>query len=128
MATSLIATDTSSLVAYLSGETGDDVSRIEAAMAAGELRLPPPVLSELLSKPDLSQIEELLAGIPLMDIVEGFWNRVGMTRRVLRLRGLKAALADSQIAQCCIDADAPLIARDRDYRHFERWCGLKLQS
>jgi predicted nucleic acid-binding protein len=124
----LIATDTSSLVAYLSGESGDDIGRIEAAMAAGELRLPPPVLSELLSKADISQIEQLLAGIPLMDLTDGFWSRVGLTRRALRLRGLKAALADSQIAQCCIDADVPLIARDRDYRHFERWCGLKLAT
>jgi len=124
----LIATDTSSLVAYLCGETGDDVIRIEAAISARNLRLPPPVLSELLSKPDLSQIEGLLAQIPLMDLAEGFWRRAGLTRRVLRQRGLKAALADSLIAQCCIDADVPLIARDRDYRHFERWCGLRLES
>jgi predicted nucleic acid-binding protein len=124
----LIATDTSSLVAYLSGEGGDDVARIEAAMSAGELRLPPPVLSELLSKPDISQIDGLFADIPLMDLADGFWRRAGQTRRVLRLRGLKAALADSLIAQCCIDADVPLIARDRDYRHFERWCGLKLAT
>jgi predicted nucleic acid-binding protein len=125
-ATSLIATDTSSLVAFLSGETGDDVRRLEAAIASSDLCLPPPVLSELLSKPDLSQLEDLLSGIPLMDLAPGFWDRAGRTRRVLRIRGFKAALADSLIAQCCIDADAPLIARDRDYRHFERWCGLKL--
>ena len=123
---SLIATDTSSFVAYLSGETGDDVRRIEAAVAARELCLPPPVLGELLSKPDLSQIDDLLSGIPLMELAMGFWDRAGRSRRTLRLRGLKAALADSLIAQCCIDADVPLIARDRDYRHFERWCGLKL--
>jgi predicted nucleic acid-binding protein len=124
----LIATDTSSLVAYLSGEAGDDVVRIEAAMSARELGLPPPVLSELLSKPDLSQIEGLLAGIPLMELTEGFWHRAGAARRTLLLRGVKAALADCLIAQCCIDADAPLIARDRGYRHFARWCGLKLAS
>jgi predicted nucleic acid-binding protein len=123
---SLIATDTSSLVAYLSGETGDDVGRIEAAIAARELCLPPPVLSELLSKPDLSQIDDLASGIPLMELATGFWDRAGRSRRILRLRGLKAAFADSLIAQCCIDAGVPLIARDRDYRHFERWCGLKL--
>ena len=35
-------------------------------------------------------------------------------------------MADALIAQCCIDANVTLIARDRDYRHFERWCGLKL--
>jgi predicted nucleic acid-binding protein len=125
-ATSLIATDTSSLVAYLSGETGDDVRLIEAAIAADELWLPPPVLSELLSKPDLSQIEGLLSDIPLMELAPGYWDRAGRTRRILRMRGLKAALADSLIAQCCLDTDVPLIARDRDYRHFERWCGLKL--
>jgi predicted nucleic acid-binding protein len=124
----LIATDTSSLVAYLSGESGHDVARIESAISAGELRLPPPVLSELLSKPDSSQIEVLLADIPMMELVDGFWSRAGRTRRVLLRRGLKAALADSLIAQCCIDANVPLIARDRDYRHFERWCGLKLES
>jgi predicted nucleic acid-binding protein len=39
---------------------------------------------------------------------------------------LKAALADSLIAQCCIDADVALIARDGDYRHFAKWCGLRL--
>jgi predicted nucleic acid-binding protein len=35
-------------------------------------------------------------------------------------------MPDALIAQCCIDADVPLIARDKDYRHFESWCGLKL--
>jgi predicted nucleic acid-binding protein len=122
----LIAADTSSLVAYLSGEGGDDVSRIEQAIAVGELHLPPPVVSELLSKPDASQIEFLLGATPLIELKGGFWERAGRTRRILLLRGLKAALADSLIAQCCIDADVPLIARDGDYRHFERWCGLKL--
>jgi predicted nucleic acid-binding protein len=122
----LIATDTSSLVAYLSGERGDDVARIDDAIATRELRLPPPVLSELLSKPDQSQIEALLSEIPLMELTPGFWDRAGRTRRILRLRGVKAALADVLIAQCCIDSDVALIVRDRDYRHFERWCGLKL--
>jgi predicted nucleic acid-binding protein len=122
----LIATDTSSLVAYLSGESGEDVTQLQTAIEADALLMPPPVLSELLSKPDVSQIEALLANVPLMEIMDGFWDRAGRNRRVLRLQGLKAALADSLIAQCCIDADVPLITRDRDYRHFERWCGLKL--
>jgi predicted nucleic acid-binding protein len=124
----LIATDTSSLVAYLSGEDGDDVARIENAVAGKELILPPPVLTELRSKPDISQIETWLSGVPLIELTDGFWDRAGRSRRILLLRGLKAALADSLIAQCCIDADVPLIARDRDYRHFERWCGLKLAT
>lgn len=122
----MIATDTSSLVAYLSGERGQDVARIDEAIATRQLRLPPPVVSELLSKPDQSQIDALLSEIPLMELTPGFWDRAGRTRRALRVRGLKAAFADALIAQCCIDADVALIARDRDYRHFERWCGLRL--
>jgi predicted nucleic acid-binding protein len=122
----LIATDTSSLVAFLSGQTGDDVTKIEAAMAANELVIPPPVFTELFSKPDRSEIAPLLIEVPLMDLTDGFWERTGDTRRLLLAKGLKAAMADALVAQCCIDADVPLIARDRDYRHFERWCGLKL--
>ena len=49
-----------------------------------------------------------------------------VTAQGSEIADLKAKLADALIAQCCIDADVPLIARDADYRHFERWCGLKL--
>lgn len=122
----MIAADTSSLVAFLAGDTGDDVARIEQAMAANELVIPPPVVTELYSKPDRSELAPLLEEVPLMGLAEGFWERAGETRRTLLTRGLKAAMADALIAQCCIDADAPLIARDRDYRHFAQWCGLKL--
>lgn len=114
------------MVAFLAGETGDDVARIEQAMAANELVIPPPVVTELYSKPDRSELAPLLEEVPLMGLHEGFWERAGEMRRTLLNQGLKAAMADAVIAQCCIDADAPLIARDRDYRHFERWCGLKL--
>jgi predicted nucleic acid-binding protein len=122
----LIAADTSSVVAYLSGETGPDVELVDAAVNGRELLLPPPVVSELWSKPNRELLEPLLAGVPVMEVAEGFWRRVGDSRRVLLAHGLKAAMADALIAQCCIDADVALIARDRDYRHFERWCGLRL--
>ena len=61
-----------------------------------------------------------------MPIEPGFWERAGLGRRLILSKGLRARLADTLIAQCCIDAGAPLIARDNDYRHFVRWCGLKL--
>lgn len=121
----MICADTSSLIAYLAGAQGADVERIGDAMAADELRLPPPTVTELLSKPS-SQLDYLLHSVPLLDVTPGFWTRAGKTRGLLRTRGLKAALADSLIAQCCIDADVALIARDGDYRHFARWCGLRL--
>ena len=123
---SSIAADTSSLVAFLAGETGPDVERIDAALGAEELKLPPPVLSELLSKPRRTQIESALLRVPLIDLTEGFWKRAGETRAALLAKGYKAAMSDVLIAQACIDADVPLIVRDSDYRHFAQWCGLKL--
>jgi predicted nucleic acid-binding protein len=125
-ATSLIAADTSSLIAYLAGESGDDVRLIESAIDARELVVPPPVATELYSKPDRSEIAALLDKMPLVVLTEGFWERAGGARRMLLTKGLKAAVADALIAQCCVDAEIALIARDRDFRHFERWCGLRL--
>jgi len=122
----LIAADTSSLVAFLAGHDGADVTRIDAAIQSGELVVPPPVLTELASKPDRSMIEPLLQTAAVIELTEGFWRRAGESRRALLARGLKAGLADALIAQCCIDAGVALITRDRDYRHFARWCGLKL--
>ncbi len=88
--------------------------------------LPPPVLSELYSKPQRAQFESIVAQLPLIELADGFWTRTGEARRVLLGKGFKAALADALIAQCCIDADMPLITRDADFQHFKRWCGLKL--
>ena len=121
----MIGADTSSVIAYLAGQGGTDVDQLGRAMAADDLRLPPPTVTELLSKPS-AQLEYLLRSVPLLDLAPGFWVRAGQTRGLLRAKGLKAALADSLIAQCCIDADVALIARDGDYRHFAKWCGLKL--
>ncbi|HUZ14357.1 MAG TPA: PIN domain-containing protein [Caulobacteraceae bacterium] len=122
----MIAADTSSLVAYLSGSGGSDAELIEGAIEAEQLILPPPVLCELMSKPDRAGFERALMRLPLLELMDGFWRRAGDAWRVLLEKGLKAAMADAPIAQCCIDADVVLIARDRDYRHFARWCGLKL--
>lgn len=35
-------------------------------------------------------------------------------------------MADALIAQACIDADTPLLARDKDFRIFAEVGGLKL--
>ncbi len=123
----MIAADSSSLIGYLHGEAGADIDLIDQAMDTHQLVLAPPVITELragaVANPAL---ESLLAQTPVLSIDEGLWHRAGRHRRLLIEKGLRARFADALIAQCCIDADVPLIARDRDYRHFERWCGLKL--
>jgi predicted nucleic acid-binding protein len=123
----LIAADTSSIVNFLTGANTPDRPLVRRALAALDLCLPPPVKTELLSgTTPLIGMDALFAAAPMMPLAEGFWDRAGESRRVLLARGLKAKLADALIAQCCIDADVTLIARDGDFRHFAQWCGLKL--
>jgi len=123
----MIAADTSSLSAYFKGETGKDVERVDSAFADGELRLPPVVLTELLSDPAVSdRVRTVIAAFERLEINEGYWERAGDTRRKLKALGLRAKIADALIAQSCIDYDVALITRDPDFRHFAKHCGLKL--
>lgn len=123
----MIAADTSSLIAYLSGSRGADVDLLEEALMARQVVLPPVVLSELLSDPKAGKaLEPILRDIPTLAIVDGYWKRSGVLRAGLLSRGLKARLADALIAQSCIDHRVPLITRDGDFRHFARHSTLRI--
>ena len=124
----MIAVDTSSLIAYFSGEEGKDIDAVLWALDQKQVVFPPVVLSELLSDPKLSEkSKQLFQEIPILEISEGYWERVGLSRSMLLAKGIKAKLADTLIAQSCIDHDVPLISRDNDFRHFTK-PGLKLLS
>lgn len=123
----MIAVDTSSLVAYLGDSDGDDVEAVDTALEAQQVVLPPVVLTELLSLPGVdSELERLIADLPLLDVRDGFWRRAGATRARVLSRGLRARLADTLVAQSCLDHEVPLITRDADFRHFARHAGLRL--
>lgn len=123
----MIATDTSALIAYLMNEKGADLDLLDAAALNGQLRLPPAVITEILSDEASSKmLGEVLPDVLFLELTEGYWERAGATRRLLRKKGLKAKIADTLIAQSCIDHDVPLITRDSDFRHFAEHCGLKL--
>jgi predicted nucleic acid-binding protein len=123
----LIALDTSSLVAYLAGDHAPDTDAADAAIEHSAAVLPPVVLAELLSAPNLDRsTRETLIELPLLEILDGYWERAGLLRGRLNARGLKARLADALIAQSCIDHHVGLITRDRDFRHFAKHGGLRL--
>ena len=123
----MIAADASSIVAYLKGERGRDVDRVEEATASGDLILPPVVVTELYSDPASAEWADYeLAKFQLLPLENDYWRRAGQTRQILVRHGLKAKVADTLIAQACIDHDVALITRDRDFRHFAKHCGLKL--
>jgi len=123
----MIAADTSSLSAYLKGDTGRDVDLVASALNAAELVLPPVVVTEILSDPEAAQaIDAHIPNIATLAIDDEYWVRAGRARRILKTKSLKAKVADALIAQACIDNEVALITRDTDFRHFARHCGLRL--
>jgi predicted nucleic acid-binding protein len=123
----MIAADTSSMVAFLEGDAGDDAEIIQSALDYQQLALPPAVLTELLSDPALPKgVRTLLAGLPILDIEPGFWERAGLLRAAVLKQKKKARVADALIAQSCLDQNTPLVSRDRDFRHFADAAGLPL--
>jgi predicted nucleic acid-binding protein len=123
----MIAADTSSMMAFLEGEDGDDVEMIQSALDHQQLALPPVVLSELLSDPALPKaVRRRLAALPILNVEPGFWERAGLLRAAVLEQKKKARVADSLIAQSCLDQSSPLVTRDKDFRHFAAAAGFPL--
>lgn len=101
---------------------------LEEALAADDVMLPPVVLAEILSNPreDQSKNYEYLRNINLLETEEGYWHRAGLLRKKILQKKLKAKLGDALIAQSCIDHAVPLLTRDEDFKHYAKYCGLKL--
>jgi len=123
----MIAADTSSLVAFLEGDSGSDVNVVEDSLNAQVLTLPPVVLTEIISDPKLpKQVYKILLRMPILETLPGYWERAGETRAKILRRSLKVRVADALIAQSCLDYGVALITRDKDFRHFERATELKV--
>jgi predicted nucleic acid-binding protein len=123
----MIAADTSVLIDYFKGIINEQTNKVDEALAFHGLVLPPVVISELLSDPSLSsKFIGYLKEFPLLELREGYWQRAGQTRAILIKKKLKSRLADTLIAQACIDHNIPLITADGDFKHFHQYCGLKL--
>lgn len=58
--------------------------------------------------------------------VEGYWERTGLLRAKILQQGYKARLADTLIAQNCLDHHALLITRDKDFKIYKEIAGLRL--
>lgn len=90
--------------------------------------VPPLVVTEVLSLPGLSEeVADLVRGLAQLPITSGYWERAGVLRASVLGDGHRVRLADTLIAQSCIDHDGPLVSADADFRHFVRF-GPRLQS
>src|SRR5271163_800895 len=123
----MIAADTSTWIAFLAGAKGPDVELLDRALRDRQVLMPPVVLTELLSDPQLpSSVAKTLSDLPMIEIEAGFWQRAGALRAKILSRRRKARLGDALIAQCCTDRGVPLLTRDRDFRAFAEAARLNL--
>ena len=125
----MIAADTSTWIAFLGGAKGADVELLDRALRERQVLMPPIVLTELLSDPQLpSSVAKTLSDVPMIEIEAGFWQRAGALRAKILSKRRKARLGDALIAQCCTDRGVPLLTRDRDFHAFAEAAGLNVVS
>ena len=123
----MIAADSSTWVAFLQGDSGEDSLLLQRALLDRQVLMAPAVLTEMLSAPQLpSSVAATLSEIPLIEMTDGYWERAGMLRAKVLAKSRKARLGDALIAQSCIDRGIPLLTRDRDFRAFADAAGLNL--
>jgi predicted nucleic acid-binding protein len=123
----MIAADTSTWIAFLEGDGGEDAQLLDKALEERQVLMAPVVLTEILSDPKLpSAVAETLSELPLIEIGSGYWERAGALRARVLAKRRKARLGDALIAQSCLDRGIPLLTRDRDFRAFAEGAGLDL--
>jgi len=123
----MIAADTSTWIAFLQGDRGDDAKLLDRALEDRQVVMAPVVLTEMLSDPRLpADVAQALSEVPLIEIGSGYWQRAGALRAQVLAKRRKARLGDALIAQSCIDRGIPLLTRDRDFRAFADAAGLNL--
>lgn len=89
--------------------------RLEEALRAGSVAIPPIVVAELLSGVkgrDRTSMIDLLIDLELVPTPLAHWIAVGDLRATLARRGLSVSTPDAHVAQCALDGDALLLSHD----------------
>ncbi len=111
---------------------GDSAETLEQALAAGTAVLPPVVVAELISgarRPaEQSAITDLIESIPVHRTPLAHWIHVGQLRRRLGEKGLSVSTPDAHVAQCALDLNALLLARDAIFKRIARHSGLRVDA
>ena len=123
----MIAVDTNVAIYYFSGKISKETTFLENLFENSIAIFPPLVITELLSDPWITnKTIDFISAAPQLEILSGYFERTGRTRAKLLRRGLKARTADSLIAQSCIDNKVSLLTTDKDFKNFQKYCGLSL--
>src|SRR4051812_15235316 len=123
----MVAVDTNCLIAYLAGDNAPDIEFLDKLLVRKLVVLPPVVVAEMLSEPGLpADTEMMLRSLPELPVTAGYWPRAGKLRSRLARHGFKARLADTLIAQSCLDHKSALLTRDKGFQRFATIASLKL--
>src|ERR1700694_2762032 len=123
----MIAVDTSTWIAFLQGDDGEDAELLDRALEDRQVLMVPVVLTEVLSDPKLSpEVSQTLSELPPIEVSPGYWQRAGELRAKVLAKRRKARLGDALIAQSCIDSGTRLLTRNRAFRAFADSAGLDL--
>ena len=124
-----VVVDTSVWIDFFAGRKN---VRLEEALLAGAAVLPPVVVAELVSGATTPHqragIGELLHDAPVHEMPLDHWIRVGDLRRKLARKGVNATVADAHVAQCALDRDAVLLARDAIFAQIAKHTSLRLSA
>jgi hypothetical protein len=96
-------------------------TRPASYLRSHEEKTPDPIYSDL--SPTLRRT---ILELPTLSITQGFWERAGLLRAKVIRTGRRANLADTLIAQSCLDRHATLVTRDRDFKAFVSAVGLRV--
>jgi predicted nucleic acid-binding protein len=114
-------------IGFLEGGAGEDIEKFARALGDRQVVMAPPVLTELLSDPELSSsAARTLSDVPVIETEPGYWQRAGKLRARVLTQKRKARLGDALIAQSCVDPRVSLITRDQDFRAFAEAAALDL--
>jgi len=124
-----IVVDTSAWIDFFAGKPA---VALEDALAQGTAVIPPIVVAELVSGATTTdqrhRIGELLQDAPIHDTPLEHWVRVGDLRRMLSRKGVNVTVPDAHVAQCALDSDAVLLARDSVFPLIARHTALRLPA
>lgn len=121
----MIVPDASVLIPWLSG--GENAHALTPYIEVDQVILAPVVVAEALSGPNTpDDLAAAVAEFPILATRRGYWVRAGLLRRQMLRAGRRARLADTLLAQSCLDHDLPLLTRDGDFQAFAEVANLRL--
>lgn len=124
-----LVVDTSVWIDFFAGRPA---AALEEGLARGAVSLPPIVVAELVSgarrERQRTAIADLVRDLRVHETPVDHWVRVGELRRLLAARGVAVSTPDAHVAQCALDLDAILLARDDIFNRIAQETPLRVVS